>query len=129
MIALRLMYAANVMLAGIVGVSSLLTPPVATVTVWQGTSQPEDAAMRVTGALWSAIALLSVLGLRYPVTMAPVLLLQLLYKGMWLLIVAAPALTRGELRTLPTGMAWCFLIWVALLPLVIPFRTLLTDVR
>lgn len=129
MIALRLVYTANILIAGSVGVSSLLTPGHAANSVWQGTTLPGDAAVRVTGALWTALALLSVLGLRNPGVMVPVLLVQLLYKGMWLLAVAVPAMARGEGRTLPAGMAWVFLVWVAVLPFVIPFRELLAEPR
>ncbi len=118
---LRLVYAANVIVAGAVGLTSLLAPVTAARTVWQQSAMPNDAAIRVTGALWTAIAILSVAGIRWPVAMAPVLVLQLVYKGLWLAIVAVPAIMARDGRPVPSGIATFFLIWILLLPLVIPF--------
>ena len=40
--------------------------------------------------LWGTLALLSGVGLRYPLAMLPVLLFQLIYKGLWLALIALP---------------------------------------
>ena len=45
----------------------------------------------------------------------------------WLLIVAAPALLRGRTETVPLGIAVFFLIWVLVLPFVIPRRWLVSG--
>ncbi len=51
----------------------------------------ESQGWRVlVGSLWTAILVLSVLGLFAPERYAPVLLLQLVYKSIWLLVYAAP---------------------------------------
>lgn len=42
-------------------------------------------------SFWGALSLLSGLGLRYPLRMLPLLLLQLLYKTIWLIAVAPSA--------------------------------------
>lgn len=122
-LALRAVYVANVFVAGYVGMSSLFTPEIAGRTVFSGTASP-GVPMRIVGCLWLSIAAVSVLGLVYPVMMSPVLLIQLIYKGLWLLVVALPALMKGERGTLPGGMAIFFLIWVLVLPFVIPYRSL-----
>jgi hypothetical protein len=44
----------------------------------------------VAFSFWAALSLLSGLGLRYPLKMVPLLLLQLLYKTLWLVAVALP---------------------------------------
>jgi len=44
----------------------------------------------VAFAFWGALSVLSALGLRYPLRMLPLLLLQLVYKGIWLTTLAAP---------------------------------------
>src|ERR1700755_1561899 len=49
-----------------------------------------DPVKGVAFSFWAALSLVSGLGLRYPLKMAPVLLLQLVYKTLWLLAVALP---------------------------------------
>lgn len=44
----------------------------------------------VAFSFWAALSLLSGLGLRYPLKMVPLLLLQLVYKAVWLAAVALP---------------------------------------
>ena len=121
---LRLVFAANVVVAGVVGVASLLDPRRAALTVWQGTVAGDDAALRVVGAFWCAVALLSLVALLAPERFAVLLLVQLLYKGAWLLVVAAPAIARGTRDSVPRGIALFFLAWVVVLPFVIPWRAL-----
>jgi len=49
----------------------------------------------VAYAYWGALALLCLLGLRYPLKMVPVLLMFLLYKLLWLSMVALPLWSAG----------------------------------
>ena len=49
----------------------------------------------VAYAFWGALAVLCLLGLRYPLRMIPVLLIFLVYKLLWLLIVALPLWSAG----------------------------------
>jgi len=49
-----------------------------------------DPVKGVAFSFWAALSLLSGLGLRYPLKMVPLLLLQLVYKTIWLLAVALP---------------------------------------
>ena len=51
---------------------------------------PWDPMIGVAYSFWAALSTLSVLGLRYPLRMLPVLLLQMAYKIIWLLVVARP---------------------------------------
>jgi hypothetical protein len=44
----------------------------------------------VAFGFWGALALLAAVGVRYPLQMVPVLLMQLVYKSLWLLAVALP---------------------------------------
>ncbi len=123
---LKLVYAANVLVAGWVGSLSLFLPQVASRTVFSGTAAASPA-MQVTGALWLSIALLSFAGCFAPRSFAVVLVLQLIYKASWLLVVALPAVAAGNRETLPGGMTVFFLIWVIVLPFVIPWRSLLAQ--
>jgi len=61
--------------------------------VWPAIFHHGGAWDPVKGAaysLWAALSLLSGLGLRYPLQMLPVLLFQLIYKAVWLLLIALP---------------------------------------
>ncbi len=117
---LRIIYAANILVAGSIAYQSLISPTVAAATVFSGAYQP-TLVIRLVGCLWLAIALLSVCGLLRPITFSPVLLLQVIYKGTWLLVVALPALLHNQ--NYPAPMAGFFLAWVLILPFAIPWSS------
>ena len=121
-IALRVVYLANVFVAGQIGYSALFTPDRAVATVFQHAVAPSEG-LRVVGALWLAIAVLSAAGLFAPRQFVVVLLLQLVYKASWLAVAGVPALRAGE--AYPRGMFWFSVVWVAVLPWVIPWRVFL----
>jgi len=61
--------------------------------VWPSIIHHEGAWDPVKGvafSFWAALSTLSALGLRYPLKMLPLLLIQLLYKLIWLLAIALP---------------------------------------
>ncbi len=118
MIAIKLIYIANIIVAGWISITSTFFPKTATVTVFQNAYQPTEV-IRLVGCLWLAIAILSLLGLWRPISFSPILLVQLIYKGTWLLVVALPAITSKQ--PYPKGMAIFFLIWVLVLPFIIPW--------
>jgi len=118
---LKLVYIANTIVAGWISFSSLFSPVYAQHTIFGG-SLAYSEAIRLVGALWGGIFTLSVLGLWYPFQMSPVLLLQLIYKSVWLLFVAVPA--QFNHKPYPTAMALFFVIWVIVLPFVIPWKQL-----
>jgi len=119
MIAMKIVYAANILVAGWIGFTSLFAPRTATTTVFENT-YPYSEYIRLIGCLWLGIFILSVAGLFRPLTFSPVFLLQLFYKGTWLLVVALPATRSGG--AFPKGMTLFFIVWVALLPFVIPWK-------
>ena len=59
-------------------------------------------------SFWAALSTLCALGLRYPLQMLPLLLLQLLYKLIWLLAVALPFSTGGGADPLTAQMTKTF---------------------
>lgn len=118
MTALQLVYAANIIVAGYIGITSLFFPKLSAATIFQN-AYPGTEVIRLVGCLWLAIAVLSLFGLWRPFVFSPVLLLQLIYKGSWLLVVAIPAIKNNQ--SYPSGMAAFFLVWVLVLPFVIPW--------
>ena len=121
MIAMKLVYAANVLVAGWISISSVFFPKTAQQTIFSGAFAYSEA-IRLVGTLWGAIFILSVLGLFYPRQMSLVLLFQLIYKSSWLIFVAVPAMYHGT--PYPKGMALFFVIWIIVLPFVIPWKYL-----
>ena len=116
MIALYVVYIANIVVAGWISLTSLFAPEKARQSVFEGTIAFSDG-IRLVGALWFAIFALSILGLFFPRQMQLVLLFQVIYKGTWLLVVALPLWRQG--LPYPSGMASFFLVWVLVLPWVI----------
>lgn len=119
MIGLKIVYVLNILVAGQIALSAISNPKVAAMTTF-GAAYPPSEVIRLVGCLWLGIAVLSVLGLLRPLTFSPVLLLQLIYKGTWLLVVALPALRSGA--PFPRTMALFFVAWVLVLPFVIPWK-------
>ena len=87
---------------------------------------PESAGWRtITGSLWTAILLCSIAGLFHPIIFAPILLLQVLYKAVWLVFYVLPRLRNADSRKdIHWGMAVSFLLIVMFYPLVIPWSVL-----
>jgi hypothetical protein len=112
-------YIANIIVAGWISVTSLFFPKKAVSTVFSD-SLVYSEAIRLIGALWFAIFILSVLGLFFPEKMSLVLLFQLIYKSTWLLFVALRALITKN--PFPVYMAIFFVVWVIVLPFVIPWN-------
>jgi hypothetical protein len=122
--AIRLVFAANVLVAGAVGLASLFGGASTLRTVWQASLDPASQPVRVVGAFWTAIAVLSVCGLLWPRPFAAVLLVQLVYKASWLAVIALPAILGSRTQQIPAGIATFFAAWVVVLPFVIPWREL-----
>lgn len=122
MILMKVMYLANVVVAGAISVSSLFYPKIAQRTVFTEAFEYSEA-IRLVGALWLAIFLLSIIGFFYPKQMSLILVFQLIYKSSWLLFAALPAILNNQ--PFPKSMALFFVVWVLLLPCVIPWKSIL----
>lgn len=116
---MKLMYLANILVAGWISISSLFFPKTAQTTVFSNAFDYSEA-IRLVGALWFAIFILSVLGLFFPQKMQLVFVFQLIYKSSWLLFAALPA--RLNHQPYPKGMALTFVVWVVILPFVIDWK-------
>ncbi len=86
---------------------------------------PESEGFRtILGSLWTAILLGSILGLIYPVPMSPILLIQVVYKTLWLLVFVTPRLLSGRRLEVPWGISLTFILIVVSYPWVIPWGRL-----
>ncbi len=124
MIAIKLVYIANIIVAGWISITSLFYPKIAQQSVFSNAYEYSEV-IRLVGTLWGAIFILSIIGLIYPKQMSLVLLFQLIYKSSWLLVVALPAMLNTQ--PYPKGMASFFVVWVAVLPFVIPWKELFAS--
>lgn len=82
--------------------------------VFQGAVPPSDGLRLLVGSLWLAILLASAAGLAVPRFFAPVLLVQIVYKAIWLAVFVAPLIRAGA-PNVPWGIAATFagivLVW------------------
>jgi len=79
-------------------------------------TQPWAPITGVAYAFWAALATTSALGLRYPLAMLPVLLMQFLYKSFWLVAVYLPLQAVGRSTGLVKGMLFGLALDVVAIP-------------
>jgi hypothetical protein len=76
---------------------------------------PESAGLRLmVGSLWFAILLSSVGGFIWPGFFAPVVILQVIYKSLWLLLFILPLAQSGA--PIPIGITAVFVLIVVSYP-------------
>jgi hypothetical protein len=75
----------------------------------------------VAYSFWAALSTLGLLGIRYPLKMLPILLLQFLYKAVWLLFVGLPLRSNGHFPPEASGLAFAMITGLVLDLLVIPW--------
>lgn len=96
------------------------------IVVWPGVihqETPWELRQGVIACMLASFSALSLLGLRYPLQMLPLLLWELVWKSIWLIVVALPQWRAGTMDELTLGTATDCL-WVVLVPLAIPWRYL-----
>ena len=90
----------------------------------QGKFSESEGFRTILGSLWMAILIGSVLGLFFPATMSPLLLIQVIYKTLWLLVFVTPRLRTRRFDEIPWGIALTFLVIVVSYPWGIPWGQL-----
>jgi hypothetical protein len=82
---------------------------------------PWDPNKAVTWCVWTGFSVVAGIGILHPLKMLPILLLEIVYKVLWLAIVAYPLWVAGTLAGSPAeGIAWVFFP-VFLVVLIIPW--------
>jgi hypothetical protein len=99
---LKAMYIYTAVGAGLLGLAMLLAPNLV-VTYLQMPIQ-DPVVFGVVGSAYVAFACASLFGLRFPLRFIPILMLQLIYKSVWLVAVFLPMLISGT----PPAYAWLF---------------------
>jgi len=75
----------------------------------------------VTISFWAAFSLLNLVGVRFPLKMLPILLLQLLYKSAWILGTYRPARMSGAIDDGIQEFFWICVAGVGLNVLILPW--------
>lgn len=118
---LRVAYAANILI--LVPVCWGMFLGSGTAGVFQGQVAESQGLRLLVASLWSAILLASVAGLWSPAFFAPVILIQIVYKTLWLATFVLPLIVAGRMAEIPHGIAaifaaivvtYPFLFWKAL---------------
>lgn len=87
-----------------------------------GHEGPWEPVKAAAWCMWAAFAVLSVLGLFHPLKMLPLVLFEILYKLVWLVIVAFPLWSTNQLAgSSAEGMTEAFL-WVILPIIAVPWK-------
>jgi hypothetical protein len=120
---LKIAYAANILILVPVCWSMFTTQ--GTATVFNGTVDESAGLRLLVGSLWTAILCASVAGLFAPQFFAPLLLVQIFYKSLWLLAFILPLILAG--KPWPFGIAACFAAIVVTYPFLFWFGSARTG--
>lgn len=89
---------------------------------------PENDSFRIIlGSLWMAVLICSLAGIFFPNAMSPILLLQVIYKALWLLFFAVPRWLSGRRKEVPKRVAGICLATILAFPWVIPWPALFSS--
>ena len=91
---LKIMYWYTIVGAGGFGLAMVVMPE--NIRSLFGWPTQDPIVYGVTGSVWLAFGLLSILGLKAPLKFVPVLLMQLTYKAVWFIGVVFPLLVSGK---------------------------------
>jgi hypothetical protein len=94
------------------------------IVIWPGVihhDKPWGLMQGVVNCMLAAFSLLSLLGLRYPLQMLPLLMWELVWKSIWLLVVALPLWSSGQMDP-ATWSTTIDCLLVVIVPFVIPWR-------
>ena len=75
-----------------------------------------DPVRGVAWSCWAALSALAGLGVRYPLKMLPLLLMQLLYKSIWVIAVALPLWSTFRSMELTKVMAYGAVVDLIVIP-------------
>jgi hypothetical protein len=123
---LLLPYLLNIIALTPVGLTELLGGPEAHRRLFQGKYPDSPGIRTLLGSLWTALLIGSIVGLFYPVSMSPLLLIQVIYKTLWLLVFVLPRLLSGRREEIHWGIAGLFIFIILTYPWLIPWGQIFT---
>jgi hypothetical protein len=90
----------------------------------EGTWEPTSA---IAWCVWTAFATLAGIGIFRPLKMLPILLLEIFYKVLWLVIVAYPLWSTGQLQGSAAEQTTGAFLWVILPIVAVPWTYVFTT--
>ena len=120
---LRLAYLVNILILAPVAFA-MLTGPGAVSSVFENKFGEAPELRVLVGCLWFAILVGSVVGLFVPAEMVGILLLQIVYKALFIALVLRPLYLEGGAAALPMGLSVTFLAIVLVWPVLLAIHWL-----
>jgi len=122
---LKVMYMYTLVVSGGMGLGMILFPDTIQSIL---RFPPQDPVMLgACGSIFLALGLISLMGLRSPLKFAPVLLLELVYKPIWLVAVALPLFLEGRFPFYVVTMSAIFITFIVGDLIAIPFSHLFRN--
>jgi len=122
---LKVMYMYTLVVSGGMGLGMILFPDTIQSIL---RFPPQDPVMLgACGSIFLALGLISLMGLRSPLKFAPVLLLELVYKPIWLVAVALPLFLEGRFPFYVVTMSAVFITFIVGDLIAIPFSHLFRN--
>jgi len=122
---LKVMYMYTLVVSGGMGLGMILFPDTIQSIL---RFPPQDPVMLgACGSIFLALGLISLMGLRSPLKFAPVLLLELVYKPIWLVAVALPLFLEGRFPFYVVTMSAVFITFIVGDLIAIPFPHLFRN--
>jgi len=122
---LKVMYMYTLVVSGGMGLGMILFPDTVQSIL---RFPPQDPVMLgACGSIFLALGLISLMGLRSPLKFAPVLLLELVYKPIWLVAVALPLFLEGRFPFYVVTMSAVFITFIVGDLIAIPFSHLFRN--
>jgi hypothetical protein len=90
-----------------------------TIFTHKGIWNPMDA---MAWCIWASYSLLSILGIIHPLKMLPIVMLEILYKVIWLILVAYPLWSSNQLAGSPAEEMTYSFLYVILPIIAMPWR-------
>lgn len=97
-------------------------------TVWPSVLSPATRVAdshAVIQSMLVAFSLLSLLGLRYPLQMIPVLLIEIIWKTTWVIAFALPMKMSVGLDEYASGVLFACVMGIVLTPIAVPWKYVL----
>lgn len=111
---LRLPYLLNILI--LVPVCWAMYSGSGRMAVFEGKISWSDELAGLVAALWTAILVASFAGLAWPRLFVPLLLVQVIYKALFLAIIIIPLARQGGINAVPMGISVSFVIIVLTYP-------------
>lgn len=116
---LRLAYAANIVILIPVLTSLFKHEGDGTLSVFEHKVGNQDGLRLLLGSLWAAILLCSLGGLYAPWFFIPILILQVIYKSLYLILFVLPRARAAGPGSIPVGITVSFVAIVITYPIII----------